>query len=390
MRTILIRYGEIFLKGNNRSSFESQLLKNIKKTLFGIDYKLVRHQARYSIEEYLPHLESEIIERLQKVAGIHSISPAEKVNTDILNIQQAVLAAAPDRGTFRVSVNRADKSFPVRSMQFAADIGAFLLENRKDLSVDLHNFQTEIQIDIRENHCCYIFSKIVKGVDGMPIGTGGRGLLLLSGGIDSPVAGFRMLKRGMELYAIHYHSYPYTSEKAKQKVIDLAKKLSFYGIKIKLFIVQFTQAQLEIHKKCKPEFMITIMRRIMMRIAEKIAKSNQCSALVTGESLGQVASQTIQSITVTNDVVRMPVLRPLIGMDKLEIIETAQQIDTYQLSILPYEDCCTIFLPKNPVIKPKLKDAEAEEAKLDIDALITDALNNCEILDIEIENELDN
>ena len=254
-----------------------------------------------------------------------------------------------------------------------------ILENNSQIKVDLHNPEVVVSIDIRENGYTYIFSDVIKALGGMPVGTAGRGLVLLSGGIDSPVAAFKVAKRGMQVTAIHFHSYPYTSEQAKNKVIELAKLVKPYTQIHKLICIKFTNIQEEIHKHCDSEFMITIMRRFMVRIAEKVANMYKCQALVTGESLGQVASQTIESITSTNSVAKtLPILRPLICMDKEEIVEVAQKINTFETSILPYEDCCTVFLPKFPVIKPKLEKVMKEESKLDIERLVDEAVANLE------------
>ncbi len=273
---------------------------------------------------------------------MHSISVAYKIKTNLADISKIAISMAPASGSFRVTVNRADKRFPLTSTEIGSKIGSDIWKSNNNLKVDLFNFETEIFIDIRESEYTYLFNDRIMCAQGMPVGSSGNGLLLLSGGIDSPVAGYMMAKRGMRLYAIHYHSAPYTSEMAKQKVIDLAKIAKQYSGNISLHIIPFTEAQLAIHK-VSAEFMITIMRRFMMRIAERVAKKENCGAIITGESLGQVASQTLQSITVTNSVIEdLPVFRPLIGMDKAEIIEIANKIGSFETSILPYEDCCTI------------------------------------------------
>ena len=269
-------------------------------------------------------------------------------------------------------------------MELAKKLGEVILENNPNSSVDLYNPQFEFNVDIRMHGKAYIFSETIKCQGGLPLGSAGKGLLLLSGGIDSPVAGYLIGKRGMELEALHFHSYPYTSELAKEKVIALAKEISPYVGKIKLHVVSFTKVQEAIHMNCLPEYMITLMRRIMMRVAESICEKNSLGAIITGESLGQVASQTMQSMTVTGEVVkRKPVFRPCIAMDKEDIMQIANAIGTYKTSILPYEDCCTVFLPKNPVIKPTIEKCEKEEKRLNIDMLVEECLQTEEIIVID-------
>lgn len=380
-KVILLRYGELFLKGKNRNLFEKRLIENIKKVLTDIEYKFIRTQNRYYIEDFDESLQDEIVERVRKVFGLHSLSIAIKLPTDYQNLKEAIADFMPTDGTFRITTKRADKSLDKNSMQISAMLGGYLLSLNNKLSVDLYYPKNEICVDIRENGYSYIFSDKIDCAQGMPVGTAGRGMLLLSGGFDSPVAGYRMARRGMEIYGIHYHSYPHTSELAKQKVLDLAEKLTRYCSDIKLFIIKFTDIQQAIHEYCREDYMITIMRRIMVEIAEKIALKNNCGALITGESLAQVASQTTRSITVTNEAVKtLPVFRPLIGMDKYEIMDTAEKIDTYAISELPYEDCCTVFLPKNPVIKPDLEIAKKEQAKIiGLEKMIEDAIESVEI-----------
>lgn len=386
-KVILLRYGEIFLKGKNKNIFERRLIDNIKTALTGLEFKFIRTQNRYYIEDYDENLQDTFIDKLTKVFGLHSLSVATKVKTDYENLKKAVLEYMPESGTFRVSVKRADKSLDMTSPQIGAMLGGYILSKNKDLSVDLYYPESEIFVDIRESGYSYLFRDKIDCAQGMPVGSAGRGLLLLSGGFDSPVAGYRMARRGMEIYAVHFHSYPHTSELAQQKVIDLAGKLTKYCGNIKLFVVRFTEIQQAIHEYCREDFMITIMRRIMVEIAEKLANKNGCAALITGESLGQVASQTTQSITVTNEAVKLlPVFRPLIGMDKYEIMDTAAAIDTYDISQLPYEDCCTVFLPKNPVIKPSLDVAKKEQAKIEnLDNMIETAVDTAEVLTITPE-----
>lgn len=375
---VLIRYGEIFLKGNNRSYFESLLVRNVKRSLEGIDCSFVRTRSRFYIENFDTALASEIVDRLSKVFGVHSVSPSVKLATDIPAIGKAAAELCPKEGKFRVTVRRADKRINMRSMDIAAEIGGIMLEGSDKLKVDLFDYDFDVGVDIRENGQTYIFFETVLGSGGLPVGCSGKAMLLLSGGIDSPVAAYLTAKRGVEVSAVHFQSFPYTSELALQKVKDLAKALSPYTGGIKLYIVPFKEIQYAIHINCREDYMITIMRRFMMRIAERLAFENGCGAIVTGESLGQVASQTMESINVTNSVVKLPVFRPLIGNDKEEIIEISKKINTFDISIRPYEDCCTVFLPKNPVIHPKLSEAEKNEEKLDVNALIEEALAGIE------------
>lgn len=384
MNTILIRYGEIFLKGNNRGYFESALAKNIRTALENFKFKFVRAQNRFLLEDYDEAYETDIIDKLTKIFGIHSVSVAVKVKSTEEELEKAAVLMMKDKsGTFRVTVNRADKKIQKSSMELAARLGGAVLESNPNLTVNLHVFDTDLYVDIRENGLSYLFTDKIMGAGGMPVGTAGEGMVLLSGGIDSPVAAYMMAKRGLKLHAIHFHSAPYTSEMAKQKVVDLAGIVKNYSGPIVLHVIPFTDVQLKIHEKCPAELMITIVRRFMMRIAERIAKANSCGALITGESLGQVASQTMESITVTNGVIEdLPVFRPLIGMDKTEIMDIARNIDTYDTSILPYEDCCTVFLPKNPVIRPKLETVLKAEAKLDVETLIAACIENQEIINV--------
>ena len=380
---IIIRYSEIHLKGNNRGYFEKVLLKNIKKMLCDIPCKIEKLGSRYQVSEYNYDDQDLIIDNLKKVFGIHSLSKAQEIETSYENIINYFRDFKLNTNTFKVNVRRADKTFSVHSMDLAKQIGGIILDNNPNSEVDVHSPQTEVNIDIREGGITYIFYEIIKGAGGMPVSTAGRGLVLLSGGIDSPVACYQMAKRGMDITGIHFHSYPYTSLQAKEKVIKLASLVKPYTHINNLVIINFKDIQENIHKYCNSEYMITIMRRFMVRIAEKIATRFGCQALVTGESLGQVASQTIESITSTNSVAKTyPILRPLISFDKEEIVEIARKINTYETSILPFEDCCTVFLPKYPLIKPKLEKVVLEESKLDIEALVEQAVNSAEIVKI--------
>lgn len=383
-KAILVRFGEIFLKGKNKYVFENMLIKNILNAVKEYNVNLVKISGRYILNNFDEFYENEIIEKVSHVFGVHSISPCNVVETSEDNIVNCLSEIQIDSKTFKVEVKRADKTFPIQSTEFSALMGGVVLKNNEHLKVDVRNPETIVHIEIREDGNTYVYNKIIKGAGGMPVGSSGGGLLLLSGGIDSPVAGYLMSKRGMPLQAIHFHSFPYTSELAKDKVITLAKIISEYTGNIKLHIVPFTKIQEEIHKNCRSEFMITLMRRIMMRISERIALENDLKAIVTGESLAQVASQTIESIIVTNSVVEnLPVLRPLIAMDKEDIIEVSKKINTYNTSILPYEDCCTVFLPEHPVIKPKMEKVLKEEQRLNIEELISDALSKTEIINTD-------
>lgn len=382
MKSILLRMGELFLKGENRGMFENMLISNIRKKLEGLNYKLQRTRGRIMITDF--DEQQEVVERLTKVFGLVSLSVAEEVDATVENIEQYVSTIKIGAKTFKVDVNRADKRFPVSSMEFAADLGGVILDANPNASVELYHPEVIVCVDIRNNGKAYIFDKVIKCQGGLPLSTSGRALLLLSGGIDSPVAGYMMAKRGLKLQAIHFYSYPYTSQQAKQKVITLAQQLCEYVDDIKLHCISFTKVQEEIHAKCAPEFMITIMRRIMMRVAEIIAKREGSGAIVTGESLGQVASQTMQSMTVTEDALEsLPIFRPCIGLDKEDIVKIAKEIGTFETSILPYEDCCTVFLPKNPVIKPKLAKARSEEANLDVEALVNECIAGEEVIHIK-------
>ena len=380
---IIIRYGEIHLKGDNRGYFENALVANIKRALKPFLYKVNKISGRYVIQDYTSADESKIIAELQNVFGIHSISPAIKVKTDEDDIKKAVASIKLKQRTFKVVTKRADKSFPIKSMDFSADLGGVVLRNNPKVEVNVNSPEATINVDIREDGFTYISTLVYHGADGMPSGTAGKGLLLLSGGIDSPVAGYFMARRGLSLNAIHFFSFPYTSAQALEKVKTLAKRLSVFAGDIKLFTVPFTKVQEAINKHCDKNYMITLMRRIMMRISEKVAKLNGCGAIITGESLGQVASQTLESITVTNLVVEsMPIFRPLIGDDKQDIMDVARKIGTYDTSILPYEDCCTVFLPKNPVTKPQLQRVIREEEKLEVEELIEEAIEGIKTIKI--------
>lgn len=383
-KVIIVRVCEIFLKGKNRFYFVNLLETNIKKALSGIKFDIVKLQMRYLIENFDEADYDLIVSKLLKVSGIHTLSHALCVNTDVDEIAAAGIALCDGKsGTFKVETNRADKTFKMHSVELSAEVGGRILEAYPaKFKVDVKKPSFMVHTDIRENGETLVYTDVTKGVGGMPVGSSGKGFLMLSGGIDSPVAGYMMCKRGMKLSAVHFHSYPYTGEAAKEKVITLGKKLSEYSSGMTLYVVKFTHIQEEIHQKCSEEFMITMMRRFMMRITERLAAAHDGQAIITGESLGQVASQTTESITSSNSVVTMPVFRPLIAFDKLETIEIANKIDTYETSILPYEDCCTVFLPKFPVIKPRMDKVLKEESKLNVEELVESALKDVEVIEL--------
>lgn len=382
-KVLMLKFGELFLKGRNRREFIKLLKKNIVKKLDGIDCRLEETQGRLVVCDFDLADEDKIVERLQMVFGLIAIASAVEIDATVEDIKSYVQSLdLSNYSTFKIETKRADKTFEMTSMDFDKFLGGVVLEKYPQMKVDLYNPELVITVEIRVNKKAYIYSHLLECAGGLPLGSGGKGLLLLSGGIDSPVAGYLISKRGLELEAVHFHSYPYTSVQAKEKVIELASQISQYCGTIKLHVVSFTEIQEQIHKNCDPDYMITIMRRIMMRIAERLCKQNDLGAIVTGESLGQVASQTMQSMNVTNAVVNIPVFRPLIAMDKEQIMNIARKIGTYETSILPYEDCCTVFLPKNPVIKPTIKRAEYLETHLDIEELVDTAILNEEIIEI--------
>lgn len=384
MRNVIIaRYGEIHLKGNNRHYFEKVLLDNIKQQLSFTDVKVEKISGRYLISNYDIAKETSILSNLEKVFGLTSISPAIELETSKEAIDNYIKSIKLFGG-FKVDTTRADKTFPVPSNEYSPYLGGLILANNPDTFVDLHTPKTIITVDIRENLYTYISYSKIPGAGGMPVSTSGKGLLLLSGGIDSPVAGYLMAKRGLTINAIYFHSYPYTSEQAKKKVLDLGKTLTAYTGKIRLFVVPFTKIQEAINALCIPEYLITIMRRFMFKIAERVAINNECSCLITGENLAQVASQTVQGITCSNSVLTsLPTFRPLISFDKVEIMRISQKINTFEISNLPYEDCCTVFVPKRPVIKPTVEKAKHEESKIvNAEELIEWAINNIEIIEL--------
>ncbi|MCC8051061.1 MAG: tRNA 4-thiouridine(8) synthase ThiI [Clostridiales bacterium] len=390
-QTFLIKYGEIAIKGKNRHLFEEALVKQIRHALSKVDGEFVvtREQGRIYIDCESEYDYEEIVEALQRVFGIVGICPVMKVEdqgldelgNDVIRFLEQVYEDHSQ--TFKVLTRRAKKSYPVESMEVNSELGGRILDAFPDMRVDVHDPELLIHVEIRD--MIYIYSKIIPGPGGMPVGTSGRAMLLLSGGIDSPVAGYMIGKRGVVIDAVYFHAPPYTSDRAKQKVIDLAKLVARYTGPIRLHVVNFTDIQLYIYEKCPHDELTIIMRRYMMMIAERFAALDGSMALITGESIGQVASQTIQSLAVTNEVCKLPVFRPLIGFDKQEIVEVAKKIDTFETSILPYEDCCTIFVAKHPVTKPNLKVIQRSECKLQekIDEMVETAVESAETILVE-------
>ncbi len=383
-KVIIIRYAEIYLKGKNRGFFERAFENNLEKALAPFAHEFFKQSGRYLVKSFLDEECETIVEKLKKVFGLHTLSVAYETDSDLESIFEGVKEFLPAQGTFKVESHRGDKKYPLTSVEISKKVGAMALEYAKGgLSVDVHTPAYRIGVDIRENGKALVFGEYVEGANGMPVGTAGKGLLLLSGGIDSPVAGYMMAKRGMNVDCLHFHSYPYTNMQAKEKVVELAKILSEYTCGTKLCTVSVTHIQEAIHEKCRPDFMITLLRRFMYRIAERHAKRIGALCMITGESLGQVASQTIEGITSSNSVVEsLPVLRPLIGFDKNEIIEKSVKMGAYETSILPFEDCCTVFLPDYPAIRPKMSDILKEEAKLDVEGLIEQAFASIEKIEL--------
>lgn len=387
-RSFLIKYAEIGVKGKNRYMFEDALVKQIRHTLKRCDgeFAVRKSDGRIYVDAVSDFDYDETVAALQKVFGIAGICPMvyvedegfEKLSERVL---QYIDEIYPDKHkSFKVAARRARKNYPLNSMEINMELGGVILDAYPEMSVDVHKPDIMLHVEIRDK--IYIYSEIIPGPGGMPVGTGGKAMLLLSGGIDSPVAGYMIAKRGVKIDAVYFHAPPYTSERAKQKVIDLAKKVAQYTGPIYLHIINFTDIQLYIYDKCPHDELTIIMRRYMMRIAEHIAKETECLGLITGESIGQVASQTMQSLMATNEVCTIPVYRPLIGFDKMEIVDISEKIDTYETSILPYEDCCTIFVAKHPVTKPNLKFIQKHEENLaeKIDELVKTALDTDEVV----------
>ena len=394
--SIIVKYGEIGIKGKNRYIFENKLIKNIKNMLKPIDkFKVYKEYGRVYVDlgdyEY-----DEVCEEVKKVFGVVGVCPAvkvlrnneEDVEVAYQKLKETALQMLEEKiengaKTFKVESRRGDKSFRLTSQDMSIDIGGYLLSNVGDrIKVDINNPEVKIRCELRENNVI-VYSDTVPGYGGLPIGTNGKAMSLLSGGIDSPVATWMVAKRGMEVEAVHFHTYPFTSEKSQEKVKDLARILAKYCGKVRLHKVNILEIQKAVGLNCKDEEMTIISRRFMMRIAQKLAEQRNCDALITGESIGQVASQTIQGLTCTNASVSLPVFRPLIAMDKTEIIDIAKKIDTFETSIIPEEDCCSVFAPKKPVTKPRLERIEASEKALDVEKLIEDAIANMEVEVIE-------
>lgn len=391
--SFLIKYGEIGVKGKNRYLFEEALCQQIKYALKRCDgeFRLSRTPGRVFVDALSDFDYDEVIENLQAVFGITGICPVmrledegfEKLAGEVVRYMDTVY---PDKHiTFKVAARRSRKNYPKNSMELNEDLGEVLLDHFPELKVDVHTPQVTLTVEIREK--IYLYSEIIPGPGGMPVGTAGKAMVLLSGGIDSPVAAYMIAKRGVKVDAVYFHAPPYTSERAKQKVVDLAKKVAKYTGPIYLHVINFTDVQMHIYENCPHEELTIIMRRYMMRIAEHIAKETDCLGLVTGESIGQVASQTMQSLNCTNDVCDLPVYRPLVAFDKEDIVAISKKIDTYETSILPFEDCCTIFVAKHPVTKPNLEVIRRHEAaaKEKLDELMQVALDNDELIIVKAE-----
>ena len=385
-KAFLIKYAETAIKGKNRYIFEDALVQQIKHQLRNVEgtFKVVKEMGRIFVYPQDEFDYEEAVEALKRVFGIYGICPAvvledqgfQQLSKDVADYVKKVYGEKAL--TFKVNTRRNKKSYPMQSMEVSSELGGVILDACPNMKVDVHNPQVTVNVEIRNK--IYLYSENIPGPGGMPLGTNGSAMLLLSGGIDSPVAGYMIAKRGVTIDAVYFHAPPYTSERAKQKVIDLAKLVSRYAGPIRLHIVNFTDIQLYIYDKCPHEELTIIMRRYMMKIAEEFAKKDQCLALVTGESIGQVASQTIHSLAATNEVCTMPVFRPLIGFDKQEIVDVALKIQTYDTSILPYEDCCTIFVAKHPVTKPNIQVIKKSEERLQekIDDMLKEAVESAE------------
>lgn len=380
-----VSFGELYLKGKNRGSFEQKLIDRIKYALKEFkDVSVYKDSGKLFVESKNEDDMDKIVEKLRKIFGISLISPSIKTTKDVdIIIEKTIelfgyLLSRQDIKTFKVKTKRSDKGFPYKSMDFSALTGGKILENFGSVKVDVHNPDVEIFIDIRKT--CYISSEKIKTLGGLPVGSNGRALLLLSGGIDSPVAGYMIAKRGVEINALYFHTYPFTSERANEKVLQLKGILEEYCGKIKLYSLNMLEIHKAIREFCREEETTILARRFMMRIAEKIAQDNKMDMLITGESLGQVASQTMGSMAVIEDAVGMPILKPLVGLDKSEIIERAREIGTYETSILPYDDCCSVFAPKHPLINPKLQNIKRSESKLNVQGLIEEV---CSIMEIK-------
>ena len=377
---LLVRYGEVFLKGQNRPFFLRKLVDHVREAVSGVGGRVFLSDGRIYVSDFTDM--DECIRRVTRVFGIHSVSPAVEMEKDDFEAicAQAARMMEPLSGTFKVLARRSDKRYPLDSPAIMREAGGYVLEHVPHLSVDVNHPDHELMIEIRKH--AYLSVDKILAVGGMPMGTNGKACLLLSGGIDSPVAGFMIAKRGVELCCVHYHSFPNTSERAREKVLELARELSEYCGKMRVHVVPFTEIQLKIHELCPENFTTLIMRRYMMRIAERLARADGAQALITGESVGQVASQTMEALGCTDEVVGMPVFRPLIGMDKSEIIERAERIGTFETSSLPYEDCCTVFTPKHPATHPRVELVRKAEEALDSEALIEAAIAGTEVIEV--------
>lgn len=390
-QAFLVKYAEIGIKGKNRYKFENALCNQIIKRLKRLegDFNVKREQGRIFVEAIGEFDPDEVAEALSRVFGVSGVCPVDVIEDKSWeNLTEAIGSFMVKQYgeinfTFKVAAKRGDKQYPYNSPEICIKMGAYLLNRFPELQVDVHHPQVRIFVEIREK--AFVYSKVIPGIGGMPLGTNGKAMLLLSGGIDSPVAGYMVSKRGVYIDAVYFHAPPYTSERAKQKVVDLAKLVSRYTGPIHLHIVNFTDIQMYIYEQCPHDELTIIMRRYMMRIAQQLAEENNCLGLVTGESIGQVASQTMHSLAATDEVCTIPVYRPLIGFDKQEIVELSQKIDTYETSILPFEDCCTIFVAKHPVTKPNLDMIHRSEEKLveKIDQMVKEALDTIEVVKID-------
>lgn len=386
-KLLLIKYGELSTKKDNINYFIKTLKDNIEASLNGIDVELIYDKGRMFIKTNEDNFD-EIIDKLKHIFGIHEIVIAyELPNNDIEELKSSLVEIIKDKeiDTFKVETKRSNKNYPLTSMEISRILGGVVLKNKENVKVDVHNPNTYINIEIRLNNA-YIYFDRIKGIGGYPVGSLGKGLLMLSGGIDSPVAGYLALKRGVRIEGLYFESPPHTSEAAKNKVIKLAQELSKYSGYVKLHVVNFTEIQETILKNCPHEYLITIMRRMMYRISERIAKNANAKVIVNGESIGQVASQTLTSMSVINETIKMPVIRPVACLDKIEIIEIAKKIGTYETSILPFEDCCTIFVPDHPVINPVSSLAQEYESSFDYEELIRKCVKEHEI--IKVTNEI--
>ncbi len=386
-KLLLIKYGELSTKKDNINYFIKTLKDNIEASLKGIDVELIYDKGRMFIKTNEDNFD-EIIDKLKHIFGIHEIVIAyELPNNDIEELKSSLVEIIKDKeiDTFKVETKRSNKNYPLTSMEISRILGGVVLKNKENVKVDVHNPNTYINIEIRLNNA-YIYFDRIKGIGGYPVGSLGKGLLMLSGGIDSPVAGYLALKRGVRIEGLYFESPPHTSEAAKNKVIKLAQELSKYSGYVKLHVVNFTEIQETILKNCPHEYLITIMRRMMYRISERIAKNANAKVIVNGESIGQVASQTLTSMSVINETIKMPVIRPVACLDKIEIIEIAKKIGTYETSILPFEDCCTIFVPDHPVINPVSSLAQEYESSFDYEELIRKCVKEHEI--IKVTNEI--